>query len=73
MTRNFVLSEIDCANCAAKIERKICKIKGVQNASVAFFTKKVTITASEADFERILTEARTVIRKIEPGCELIDL
>ena len=28
MTRNFILSDIDCANCAAKVEQKIRKIKG---------------------------------------------
>lgn len=71
MTRNFVLSEIDCANCAAKVEQKIKKIKGVQDATVVFLTKKVTITADEADFDRIIAEANVVIKKVEPACELI--
>ena len=38
---------------------------------MVFFTKKVTITADEADFERIIAEAQTAIRKVEPDCELI--
>ena len=71
MTRNFVLSEIDCANCAAKVEQKIKKIKGVQDATVVFLTKKVTITADEADFDRIIAEAQAAIKKIEPECVLI--
>lgn len=71
MTRNFVLSEIDCANCAAKVERKIQKIKGVQDATVVFLTKKVTITADEADFDRIIAEAQAAIKKVEPACVLI--
>ncbi len=71
MTRNFILSDIDCANCAAKVEQKIRKIKGVQDATVVFFTKKVTITADEADFDRIIEEAKAAIRKVEPDCELI--
>lgn len=71
MTRNFVLSDIDCAHCAAKVERKIRKIKGVQDATVVFLTKKVSITADEGDFDRIITEARAAIKKVEPDCELI--
>ena len=38
---------------------------------MVFFTKKVTITADEADFERIIAEAQVAIRKVEPDCELI--
>ncbi len=73
MTRNFKLSDIDCANCAAKIETKIKKIKGVQDATVAFLTKKVTITANEEDFDRIIPEAQKIVKKTEPDCELIVL
>lgn len=71
MTKQFKLSDIDCANCAAKVERGIKKIKGVEDATVVFFTKKVTITAPEEEFDRIITEAARVIKKVEPDCELI--
>jgi cation transport ATPase len=71
ITRNFALSDIDCANCAAKVESKIQKIKGVENATVVFLTKKVTITAEEDQFDRILEEAQKAIHKVEPDCELL--
>lgn len=71
MTKQFKLSDIDCANCAAKIERGIKKIKGVEDATVVFITKKVTITAPEEEFERIIAEAGKIVKKVEPDCELL--
>lgn len=71
MTKQFKLSDIDCANCAAKIERSIKKIKGVEDATVVFFTKKVTITAPEEKFESIIAEAVKIVKKVEPDCELL--
>lgn len=71
MTKQFKLSDIDCANCAAKIERGIKKIKGVEDASVVFFTKKVTITAPDGEFERIFAEAANIVKKVEPDCRLL--
>ena len=73
MKKSYKFKELDCANCAAKIETKIKKIKGVQDATVAFLTKKVTITANEEDFDRIIPEAQKIVKKTEPDCELIVL
>lgn len=72
ITKNFKLSDIDCANCAAKIERGIKKIKGVHDATVVFITKKVTITIEEgADIDAVVTEAGKIVKKVEPDCELL--
>ena len=46
--------EIDCANCAAKVEDAIKKIDGVNNATVSFMTKKLTLDADDARFDEIL-------------------
>ena len=40
--------EIDCANCAAKVEEAIKKIDGVHGASVSFMTQKLTLDADDA-------------------------
>ena len=45
MVRNYRLIDLDCANCAAKIEREIAKIKGVNKVTVNFMTTKMTIDA----------------------------
>ena len=71
MKKTFKLDEVDCANCAARMERKINEIEGVISASVSFMTQKLTIEANESDFERILKEAQKAVSKIEPDCTII--
>ena len=70
MKRTFDMIELDCANCAAKMEAGICKIAGVKSAQMSFMMQKLTIEAEEADFDRILKEAAKVCRKIEPDCRI---
>ncbi len=43
--------EIDCANCAAKVEEAIKKIDGVNGATVSFMTQKLTLDADDARFD----------------------
>ena len=71
MKKVFKLDEVDCANCAAKIQTEIEKIDGVQMASVNFLLQKLTIEADEGAFDEILDKAVKVIKKIEPDCDLI--
>ena len=62
--------EIDCANCAAKVEDAIKKIDGVNAASVNFMTQKLTLDADDARFDEILQEIIATAKKIEPDSEL---
>ncbi len=71
MKKVFKLDEVDCANCAAKIQAEIEKIDGVQMASVNFLLQKLTIEADEGAFDEILDKAEKIIKKIEPDCDLI--
>ena len=71
MKKTFTLDEVDCANCAARMERKINEIEGVIAASVSFMTQKLTIEAEEGDFDRILKEAQKAVSKIEPDCRIV--
>ena len=63
--------EIDCANCAAKVEDAIKKIDGVNNATVSFMTQKLTLEAEEADLPKVLKEVQKCIHRVEPDCDLI--
>ncbi len=58
--------EIDCANCAAKVEEAVKKIDGVTDAKVNFMMQKFTLEADDARFDEILKEAVKVGKKIEP-------
>ena len=70
MTKTFILENLDCANCAAKMERKVSKIKGVDSVSVTFMTKKMVIDADESKMDDVVAEAAAVIKKVEPDVEM---
>ncbi|MDE7398502.1 MAG: cation transporter [Oscillospiraceae bacterium] len=71
MKKTFKLIDLDCANCAAKMESAIKKIDGVTNASVSFMGQKMTIEADDARFDDIVKEAVKVCKKVEPDCEIV--
>lgn len=71
MKKIFKLQDLDCANCAAKMETAISKIKGVEAVTVSFMTQKLTITADEDHFDQILKDTAKAIKKIEPDCRII--
>lgn len=70
MKKVFAIEEIDCANCAAKIEAAIQKIDGVTVANVNFFAQKLTIEADDARFDAIMKQVLKAARKVEPDCEI---
>lgn len=70
MKKVYQLENLDCANCAAKIEDAVNKIAGVDKAVVSFMTQKLTIETS-ADIDNIMAEVVKIINKIEPDCEVI--
>ena len=70
MKKIYQLENLDCANCAAKIENAVRKINGVTNASVSFMTQKLMIE-TDADLNQIMEEVKKVIRKVEPDCEIV--
>ena len=63
--------EIDCANCAAKMQDEINKIEGVQSVKVNFMMQKFTLEAEDARFEEILTEAIRIGMTIEPDFKVV--
>ena len=68
MKKKFKLQDLDCANCAAKMEEAIKKIEGVSDATVSFMTRKMTIEADDSRFDEIMKEVVSVCRKVEPDC-----
>lgn len=70
MEKVYRLDGLDCANCAAKIERSVQQIKGVEQAQVDFMSTKLTIVAPEKEIERISDEAKEIVNKLEPDVEV---
>ncbi len=71
MKKIYKLEDLDCANCAAKMERAVQKIDGVNSASVSFMTQRMTIDADDNRFDEIMNEVVKVCRKVEPDCRII--
>ena len=67
----YKLENLDCANCAAKMERGIAKIDGVRSVTEGFMTQRLTIEAEEKDFAEIMEKAVKLCKKIEPDCKII--
>lgn len=71
MKKVYRLENLGCANCAAKMERAISRIDGVESASVGFMTRRLIIEAEESDLEAILDKAQSLISKYEKDCKIV--
>ena len=70
MKKKYDFVDLDCANCAAKMEEAINKIEGVKEASVSFMAQKLIIDADEDRFNEIMKEVVKAIKKVDADCEL---
>lgn len=70
MKKTFILEELDCANCAAKIEEGVKKIEGIENASVNFMTRKMNIEYNQENETEIIEKVKKVVKKIEPDVKI---
>ena len=71
MRKVFKLEDLDCANCAAKMESAIAKIDGVTSVTISFMAQKMTIEADDARFDDIMKEVVKTCKKVEPDCRIV--
>lgn len=71
MKKVFRLEDLDCANCAARMERSIAKIEGVDAVSISFLSQRMTLEADESRFEEILDQVVKACKKVEPDCKIL--
>uniref|UniRef100_UPI00402A1EF0 cation transporter n=1 Tax=Candidatus Fimenecus sp. TaxID=3022888 RepID=UPI00402A1EF0 len=70
MKKVIALQDLDCANCAAKMECAIKKVEGVSNANVNFMMQKMTVEIDSDQPNAVLAEIKKVCKKVEPDCVL---
>ena len=70
MKKVFRVEGLECANCAAKMERGINALPGVTAATLSFMTGKLTIEANEDSMAKIVAEAGKIVSRVEPGVTL---
>lgn len=71
MKKKFKLQDLDCANCAAKMEDAIKKLDGVNDANVSFMTQKMMVDAEDDRFDEIMEEVVRICAKVEPDCQIL--
>ncbi len=72
MRKSYAMEELDCANCAAKMERAINKLPGVEKATVTFMTSRLSlVVADDTDMAALLTLVQKEVTKVDPNCKVI--
>ena len=70
MKRVLKIENLDCANCAAKLERRISKIDGVIKANVNFIGERLTLEVDDERFDAVLQETIRLAKIVEPDCKI---
>ncbi len=71
MRKVFEMEDLDCANCAAKMEEAIRKLDGVTYVSISFMAQRMTLEADDAVFDDVLKRACKAVRRVEPDCRVV--
>ena len=62
--------EVDCANCAQKVQEALSKLDGVEAVSVNFMAQKLTLTAADENFDAVLQEVVKRAKQVEPDIQI---
>lgn len=73
MCCKFKIKGLDCANCAAELERAIQKVDGVESVSISFMTERMEIDYDAGNKDEIMKKIRKVIKREEPDVELQEI
>ncbi|HIT24244.1 MAG TPA: heavy-metal-associated domain-containing protein [Candidatus Faecimonas intestinavium] len=66
MNSKFKVKGLDCANCAAELERAIQKIEGIKKANISFMTERMELEYDENNEDEIIKKVKKVIKREEP-------
>ena len=70
MKKIIQMQDLDCANCAAKMEQAIKKIDGVTSCTINFMLQRMTLELDDERSAEIIEQIKKAIKKIEPDCKL---
>ncbi len=71
MKKTFSMNNLDCANCAAKMEKAILKIEGVKSATVSFFAQKLVLEAEDDRWDEVVRLACEAVKRVDSDCSVI--
>ncbi len=73
MKSKFKIKGLDCANCAAELERTIQKIDGIVDANINFMAERMELEYDEANKEEIMKKVKKAIKKEEPDVNIEEI
>lgn len=72
MRKSYALEDLDCANCAAKMEAAINKLPEVEKATISFMTSRLSLVLPDGtDLSALLEKVQREISRIEPACKIV--
>lgn len=66
MKRNYRIDGLDCAHCAAKMEKNVSKVKGVKEVSINFLTTKMMLDLEDENLDEIITGIEAAVKDVDP-------
>jgi len=66
MKRNYRIDGLDCAHCAAKMEKNVSKVKGVKEVSINFLTTKMMLELEEENLDEIIAGIEAAVKDVDP-------
>ena len=73
MKSKFKIKGLDCANCAAELERAIQKVKEIERVSISFMTERMELEYDETQKEEIIQKVKKIIKKEEPDVTIEEI
>lgn len=71
MKRVLKMQDLDCANCAAKMENAIKKIDGVNSVSISFMSQKMFLDVEDSKYDIVIKEIVKACKKVDSDCEVL--
>ena len=66
--KRYTIENLDCANCAAKMEKAISKIDGVKHVTVSFFAQKLVLEAEDEKWDDVVRAMCRAVSDVDPDC-----
>lgn len=72
MIKTYILEDLDCAHCAAKIEAAVAELKGVNKSTVTFLTQKLVVDCDDSVAADLVKDIKKLVKKVEPDVTVVE-
>lgn len=69
--KTFMLEDLDCANCARKMQDAVSKLDGVSSCEINFMMQKMNLEYEESGENKLFKQIKKCIKKVEPDCTVL--